>query len=62
MQLLNGDSQVIELQLSLIDDGDEWFRLMVEDGLTLDVLGSGEQLAESVLGPHHEEDPRRFYW
>lgn len=60
--VLNEDGQVIELDASLIKSGDEVFKIMIRDGMSVDVLGSGELLPLTVIGKYVTVDNSLFMW
>lgn len=60
--VLNEEGQVIELDASLIKSGDEVFKIMIRDGISVDVLGSGEVLPLTVIGKYVAVDNSYFLW
>ncbi len=60
--VLNEEGQVIELDASLIKSGDEVFKIMIRDGISVDVLGSGEVLPLTVIGKYVAVDNSWFLW
>jgi len=60
--VLNEEGQVIELDASLIKSGDEVFKIMIRDGISVDVLGSGEMLPLTVIGKYVAVDNSCFLW
>jgi len=62
LSVLNEDGQVIELDASLIECGDEVFKIVIRDGMSVDVLGSGEVLPLSVIGKYTFVDNSWFLW
>lgn len=60
--VLNEEGQIIELDLSLIESGDEVFKIMIRDGMSVDVLGSGEVLPLTVIGKYVTVDNSLFLW
>ncbi|MGH3024421.1 MAG: hypothetical protein ACRDNI_12250 [Gaiellaceae bacterium] len=60
--ICEGAGQVIELDATLTDGGDDAIRLIVRDGTSVDVLGKGSRLPKEVVGAHDAVDPRLFGW
>lgn len=61
-EILGEDGQVIELDAALQREGREVLRIIVRDGASADVLGTGELPGTVVLGEHIEVDPELFLW
>ncbi|WP_437586875.1 hypothetical protein [Sorangium sp. So ce1000] len=59
--LLQEDGQIIELDASLEREGHIILQIIVRDGVSVDILGTGEPLSTSVLGSHTAIDPRLFW-
>ncbi len=62
LSMLRDGGQVIELQATVIREGRKLWQVVIRDGYSLDVLGSGAKLPDSVLGEYKESNPRDFYW
>ncbi|HLO46972.1 MAG TPA: hypothetical protein VK211_00890, partial [Kamptonema sp.] len=62
LSVLNEEGQVIELDASLVQNGDELFKILIRDGVSVDLLGSGEVLPLSVLGKYVTVDKSLFLW
>lgn len=60
--VLNEEGQVIELDASLIKSGNEVFKIMIRDGISVDVLGRGEMLPLTVIGKYVVVDNSCFLW
>lgn len=60
--VLNEEGQIIELDASLIKSGNEVFKIMIRDGISVDVLGSGEMLPLTVIGKYVVVDNSCFLW
>jgi hypothetical protein len=62
LSVLNEEGQVIELDASLVQNGDEVFKILIRDGVSVDVLGSGEVMPLTVLGKYVTVDKSFFLW
>lgn len=60
LELLREDGQIIELDAALKKMGCDSLRVIVRDGLSVDILGTGEPLGVNVLGSHKKTDPGLF--
>ncbi|KYG08303.1 hypothetical protein BE21_24400 [Sorangium cellulosum] len=60
LELLREDGQIVELDATLKKNGCDLLRVLVRDGLSVDVLGTGEPLGTDVLGSHKKIDPTLF--
>ncbi len=60
--VLHEEGQVIELDASLIKSGDEVFKIIIRDGISIDVLGRGEVLPLTVIGKYVVVDNSCFLW
>lgn len=62
LSVLNEEGQVIELDASLVENGDELFKILIRDGVSVDVLGSGDVMPLRVLGKYVTVDKSLFLW
>lgn len=62
LEVMREEGQVIELDASLIKDDEELFKLLIRDGVSIDVLGSGEMMPLTVLGKYVYVDKELFMW
>ncbi len=62
LRFLTEEGQVIELEATLIKNEIELFKIIVRDGVSIDVLGSGELLPLSILGKYLAVEPTLFLW
>ena len=60
--ILREDGQVIELDAIWEQFGREVLRVIVRDGLSVDVLQAGKVLDDAMLGQCIEMDPELFLW
>ena len=56
------EGQAIELGATLVKDERECYKIIIRDGLSIDVLGSGELLPTTVLGKYIPMDRELFMW
>ena len=61
-EVLNEDGQIIEMDATLEKDGDRVLRIVVRDGISVDVLGTGQPPDPNVLGKHRAIAPELFFW
>lgn len=62
LEILQEDGQILELNATLQSGNRPLFRLIVRDGASIDVLGSGSFLLPAVLGQYDAMDPELFLW
>ena len=62
LEVMTEEGQVIELDASLIKDGEELFKILIRDGVSIDLLGSGEMMPLTVLGKYVYVDKELFMW
>lgn len=62
LEVMREEGQVIELDASLIKDDEELFKILIRDGVSIDVLGSGEMIPMTVLGKYVYVDKELFMW
>ncbi|NJK69227.1 MAG: hypothetical protein HC849_30085 [Oscillatoriales cyanobacterium RU_3_3] len=62
LEVMREEGQVIELDASLIKDEEELFKILIRDGVSIDVLGSGEMMPLTVLGKYVYVDKELFMW
>lgn len=60
LEVMREEGQVIELDASLIKDGEELFKILIRDGVSIDVLGSGEMMPLTILGKYVYVDKELF--
>ncbi|NER24396.1 MAG: hypothetical protein F6J96_27570 [Symploca sp. SIO1C2] len=60
LTVLQEDGQVIDLETTLIKDEQELFSIIVQDGISIDVLGVGDILPLTVLGKYVPTDIKLF--
>ncbi len=56
--IFNEDGQVFEMELSVQGSSD--YRIIITDGMHVDVLGDGARLPESIAVPYEEMDVNLF--
>ena len=61
LDVLKEDGQIIELAASWIRDDDEILRIIIRDGRSIDILGTGHRIPPAVLGDHSDEDVGMFW-
>ena len=62
LEVMREEGQVIELDASLLKDDEELFKILIRDGVSIDVLGSGEMMPLTVLGKYVYVDKELFMW
>ncbi|MEG3934617.1 hypothetical protein QT990_25755 [Microcoleus sp. T3_B1] len=62
LEVMREEGQVIELDASSIKDEGELFKILIRDGVSIDVLGSGEMMPLRVLGKYVYVDEELFMW
>jgi hypothetical protein len=62
LEVMREEGQVIELDASLIKDDKELFKILIRDGVSIDLLGSGEMMPLTVLGKYVYVDKELFMW
>ena len=62
LEVMMEEGQVIELDASLIKDDEELFKILIRDGVSIDLLGSGEMMPLTVLGKYIYVDKELFMW
>jgi hypothetical protein len=62
LQLFEEEGQVIELEATLMNNEEELLKIIIQDGASIDVLGSGEIFPLSVLGNYQTVDRAMFLW
>ncbi|MEG4915065.1 MULTISPECIES: hypothetical protein [unclassified Microcoleus] len=60
LEVMREEGQVIELDASLIKDDEELFNILIRDGLSIDLLGSGEMMPLTVLRKYVYVDKELF--
>ncbi|MEG4114309.1 MULTISPECIES: hypothetical protein [unclassified Microcoleus] len=62
LEVMGEEGQVIELDASLIKDDEELFKILIRDGVSIDLLGRGEMIPLTVLGKYVYVDKELFMW
>jgi len=62
LEVMTEEGQVIELDASLVRDDEELFKILIRDGVSIDLLGSGEMMPLTVLGKYVYVDKELFMW
>jgi len=62
LEVMTEEGQVIELDASLVKDDEELFKILIRDGVSIDLLGSGEMMPLTVLGKYVYVDKELFLW
>lgn len=62
LQLFAEEGQVIEIEATLMNNEEELLKIIIQDGSSIDVLGSGEIFPISVLGNYQTVDRAMFLW
>jgi hypothetical protein len=60
LQLLAEEGQVIEIEATLMNNEEELLKIIIQDGASIDVLGSGAIFPISVLGNYQTVDRAMF--
>ena len=62
LDVMREEGQVIELDASSIADEEELFKILIRDGVSIDLLGSGEIMPLTVLKKYVYVDKELFMW
>ncbi len=62
LNFLRSEGQAMELEVSLVANGEELYKIIIRDGVSIDVLGSNELLPAKVLGDYITSDRSLFMW
>lgn len=62
LNFLHSEGQAMELEASLVANGEELYKIIIRDGVSIDVLGSNELLPAKVLGDYITSDRSLFMW
>lgn len=62
LTLLSSEGQAIELETTLVKDERECYKIIIRDGLSVDVLGSGELFPALSRGTYIPMDRELFIW
>jgi hypothetical protein len=62
LEVMGEEGQVIELDASLIKDDEELFKILIRDGVSIDLLGRGEMIPMTVFGKYVCVDKELFMW
>ncbi len=62
LEVMGEEGQVIELDASLIKNDDELFKILIRDGVSIDLLGRGEMIPLTILGKYVYVDKELFMW
>ena len=60
--LFQEEGQVIELDATLIQSQQSLFKIIVRDGISIDVLGTEKILPKEILGNYCLVDSNLFLW
>ncbi|MBW4687092.1 MAG: hypothetical protein KME40_18785 [Komarekiella atlantica HA4396-MV6] len=60
--ILTEDGQVIDLEAVMLVNSQPIFKILIQDGSSVDVLGQGKLLPSEVLGEYEPSDPKLFLW
>jgi hypothetical protein len=62
LKVMTEEGQVIELDASSIKEDEELFKILIRDGVSIDLLGSGWIMLLRVLGKYVYVDKKLFMW
>ncbi len=62
LDVLAEDGQVIDLDAAVLVNKQPLFKIIIQDGSSVDVLGKGVLLPSNVLGAYRVSDPKLFLW
>ncbi|NJR62810.1 MAG: hypothetical protein HC769_30905 [Cyanobacteria bacterium CRU_2_1] len=62
LTVLTEDGQVIDLEAAVLVNDQPLFKIIIQDGSSVDVLGKGNLLPSDVLGSYKASDPKLFLW
>jgi hypothetical protein len=62
LTVLTEEGQVIELEAAILVNQQPLFKIIIQDGVSADVLGRGKLLPSQVLGEYKTSDPQLFLW
>ncbi len=62
LRVLKEEGQVIDLDISFIYREQELIKILVQDGVSVDILGRGEILPIKILGDYQKVDINLFLW
>ena len=60
--ILTEDGQVIDLEVAIIVDKKPLFKIIIQDGSSVDILGKGTLLPSNVTGVYKTSEPKLFLW
>lgn len=62
LAVLTEDGQVIDLEATMLVHDQPIFKVIIQDGSSVDLLGKGNLLPSDVLGSYKTSDPKLFLW
>jgi hypothetical protein len=62
LAILKEDGQVIDLDAAMLLSKQPLFKIIIQDGSSVDILGRGKLLPSDVLGAYQTSDPKLFLW
>lgn len=62
LAVLTEDGQVIDLEVAILVNRQPLFKIIIQDGSSVDILGKGMLLPIDVLGDYRTSDPKIFLW
>jgi acetylornithine/succinyldiaminopimelate/putrescine aminotransferase len=62
LAILKEDGQVINLDAAMLLSRQPLFKIIIQDGSSVDILGKGKLLPSDVLGAYQTSDPKLFLW
>ena len=62
LDMLAEDGQVIDLDAAVLVNKQTLFKIIIQDGSSVDILGKGVLLPSDVLGAYSASDPKLFLW
>jgi hypothetical protein len=62
LAVLKEEGQVIDLEAALMINRQPLFKIIIQDGSSVDLLGKGDLLPSGVLGAYETSDPKLFLW
>jgi hypothetical protein len=62
LAVLKEEGQVIDLEAAMMINRQPLFKIIIQDGSSVDLLGKGDLLPSGVLGAYETSDPKLFLW
>ncbi|MBE9104907.1 hypothetical protein IQ229_08110 [Nostoc cf. edaphicum LEGE 07299] len=62
LAVLKENGQVIDLDAAMLISRQPLFKIIIQDGSSVDILGKGKLLPSDVLGAYKTSEPKLFLW